>query len=128
MYRIGIPKHRSSRRHSTNTIIVFNGIILSLLFPPQMIMIDPKCCRIIRQIALPTTSPTSLVWGGANLNTLFVTSSRCGYNMDDTSVNPSEGAVLEINGLGAKGIPMKKLNLSQKLVSRMTNGCASLLI
>jgi hypothetical protein len=42
-------------------------------------------------------NPTSCAFGGANLPTLFVTSTRFGLARHETAANPAEGALLALN-------------------------------
>jgi sugar lactone lactonase YvrE len=53
-----------------------------------------------RRIDLPAAQPTSCVFGGADLSTLYITSARMGLE----SPGPLDGAVLAIQP-GVKGLP-----------------------
>jgi hypothetical protein len=46
---------------------------------------------------LDIKNPTSCAFGGANLPTLFVTSTRFGLARHETAANPAEGALLALN-------------------------------
>ncbi len=60
--------------------------------------------REVRSIALPVTRPTSLCFGGAGLDTLFVTSMRHGLSDDELSAQPEAGNLFAVRGIGT-GLP-----------------------
>lgn len=56
-----------------------------------------------RIVPLPVKAPTSCAFGGSDLTTLFVTSSRFGMTADEIAANPAEGALLALDvGVGGK--------------------------
>jgi sugar lactone lactonase YvrE len=52
--------------------------------------------RVDRTIELPVSNPTSCCFGGPDLTTLYVTSSRFARTAEQLAANPKEGAVLAI--------------------------------
>lgn len=60
--------------------------------------------RVEREITLPVQRPTSCTFGGAALDTLYITSARVG--LDDTALakGPQAGAMFAIQDAGVKGI------------------------
>lgn len=59
--------------------------------------------RIVRTIEMPVRHPTSIAFGGPDLDVLFVTSiSRSTHLSDD---HPDAGGLFAIEGLGVKGLP-----------------------
>lgn len=50
--------------------------------------------RIDRVVPVPVTNPTSCVFGGPDLRTLYVTSARSGLSPEQLAKNPLEGALL----------------------------------
>jgi L-arabinonolactonase len=59
--------------------------------------------RVERVIALPATHPTSLCFGGAQLDKAFVTSLSKSTNLSGD--RPQDGALFELSGLPAPGLP-----------------------
>lgn len=57
-------------------------------------------------IALPARDVTSAMWGGPNLDILFVTTSRISLSDEDKKKFPAAGSVFAIKNLKAKGLPM----------------------
>lgn len=62
-------------------------------------VIDPVRGDILEEIALPVSRPTSCVFGGADLSTLFVTSASIGVGEDEALA----GSLFAITGLSARG-------------------------
>lgn len=65
----------------------------------QVAQYDPDG-RLVRTIALPVSCPLMCTFGGSDLSTLFVTSSRALAGPDE----PLAGSVFAIHGLDAQGI------------------------
>lgn len=64
-------------------------------------MPDGRCAREIR---LPTLRPTSVMFGGPDLATLYVTSMRFGLSQDQLAEQPLAGALFQID-VGVAGLP-----------------------
>jgi L-arabinonolactonase len=60
--------------------------------------------RLDRTIELPVSFPSSVMFGGADLDTIFVTSIN-GTLAGRTSSEPEAGALYAVSGLGIKGLP-----------------------
>jgi sugar lactone lactonase YvrE len=60
--------------------------------------------RLDAAIALPTTNPTSPVFGGPDLRTLYITTARHRLTPDQLAAEPLAGAVLTL-GPGVQGLP-----------------------
>jgi len=60
-----------------------------------------------RKIDLPVPRPTSCIFGGPRLETLFVTSASQGLSEDQLQQYPLSGAVFAIEGLG-QGMPVPR--------------------
>jgi L-arabinonolactonase len=59
--------------------------------------------RIVRSIEMPVGHPTSVSFGGPDLDVLFVTSISRSTNLSDD--HPDAGGLFAIEGLGVKGLP-----------------------
>jgi L-arabinonolactonase len=67
---------------------------------------------LVRRIALPIRHPTSIVFGGPDLDILYVTSiSRSTTLVDD---HPDAGGLFAIEGLGVKGVPPQRFRCALK--------------
>ena len=60
--------------------------------------------RLDRYFDLPCRAPTSCTFGGPDLETLFVTSSRFGLSAEETRAHPEDGALFALD-VGARGLP-----------------------
>ena len=57
--------------------------------------IDPEG-KLVEEIALPVTNPTSCCFGGENNSILYVTSARAALSKEVLGKNPYEGSVIAI--------------------------------
>jgi len=64
---------------------------------------DPQG-RLVRRIDLPTLYPTMCTFGGAELDTLYVTTARRFLDAAQLAAQPLAGALFALRGLGAKGL------------------------
>ncbi|XP_036345033.1 regucalcin-like, partial [Rhagoletis pomonella] len=67
--------------------------------------VNPSTGEVLLEIKLPTKQITSAAWGGPNLDILYVTTSA----INDQPA--PAGTTFKVTGLGAKGLPMSKLQL-----------------
>jgi sugar lactone lactonase YvrE len=59
-----------------------------------------------RRIPVPVANPTSVAFGGADLDTLYVTSMRTApMSREPASLGPLAGTILAVHGVGARGVP-----------------------
>ncbi|AQZ53029.1 SMP-30/gluconolactonase/LRE family protein [Martelella mediterranea] len=77
--------------------------------------------RLIRRFAAPTDLPSSLAFGGASLDRLFVTSIRDSRTGRAVSTHPDGGIVFAIDGTGATGIAEKRFELSTQILKSGTD-------
>jgi sugar lactone lactonase YvrE len=61
--------------------------------------------RLARRIELPTLHPTMCTFGGAGLDTLYVTTARRFLDAAQLAAQPLAGALLAVRGLGSRGLP-----------------------
>lgn len=71
----------------------------------QVIKIDSRSGKLLEQHKLPTSKVTSVAWGGHDLSTLYVTTSRRGLTQAEIEQQPDAGSVFAIEGTGSKGLP-----------------------
>jgi len=57
---------------------------------------DPRTGRLLEQISLPVLQPSSCIFGGADLNELYVTSARKGLSQEKLQEYPLSGGVFKI--------------------------------
>jgi len=69
-----------------------------------VVCFDPDTGERLAEIRLPVARPTSCVFGGEGLDTLYITSAKKGLDADDLALQPLAGALFGVDGLGIKGI------------------------
>lgn len=73
----------------------------------QIVRITPDGQRD-RSVGLPTSRPTSVAFGGADLRTLFVTSMKLGLSEDQQKAEPMSGDIFAIEGLETQGLALPR--------------------
>lgn len=58
---------------------------------------------MFQRIPLPARDVTSAIWGGPNLDILFVTTSRVSLSVEEKLYYPAAGSVFAITNLKTKG-------------------------
>ncbi|XP_012288542.1 regucalcin-like isoform X2 [Orussus abietinus] len=71
----------------------------------QVIVVNPDEGKLVKTIPINASQVTSVTWGGANLNELYVTSARIGLSADEIKKYPHSGSTFRITDLGARGYP-----------------------
>ncbi|XP_004931346.1 regucalcin [Bombyx mori] len=71
----------------------------------KVIKIDSRAGKLLEQHKLPAQKVTSVMWGGHDLSTLFVTTSRVGLTPVEQAQQPEAGSLFAIEGTGSKGLP-----------------------
>ncbi|CAH0596361.1 unnamed protein product [Chrysodeixis includens] len=71
----------------------------------KVIKIDSRAGKLLEQHKLPAAKVTSVMWGGHDLSTLFVTTSRVGLTPAEINQQPEAGSLFAIEGTGSKGLP-----------------------
>ncbi|CAG9839071.1 unnamed protein product [Diabrotica balteata] len=90
--------------------IDLNGNLWIALFGGHYVLqVNPVTGEIIRKIKMPATYITSVIWGGNNFETLFVSTSRLQLNREQLEKEPEAGSIFAVKGLGIKGL---RLNMA----------------
>ena len=61
---------------------------------------------LVRRIDMPIRHPTSVAFGGPDLDILYVTSISRSTNLADD--HPDAGGLFAVEGLGVKGVPPQR--------------------
>lgn len=93
----GLPDGMTIDKDGNLWIAIFNGY--------KVIKIDPrKPETLLQTIKIPAKQVTSVVWGGVDLDVLYVTSAS--FTVDGVELPPPyHGATFQVTGLGTKGLP-----------------------
>ncbi|KAJ8918800.1 hypothetical protein NQ315_011084 [Exocentrus adspersus] len=71
-----------------------------------------------RVIPLPARDVTSAMWGGPDLDILFVTTSRHSLKENEKLQQPGAGSVFAITNLGTKGLPVFTADIIDSIAKR----------
>lgn len=71
----------------------------------QVIQVDPGSGKLLQRVDIPALNVTSVAWGGAGLDELFVTSAFDGMSREQLQSLPMAGCTFRVTGLGARGFP-----------------------
>lgn len=69
-----------------------------------VVNVDPQTGSVLRFLQLPVDKVTSVTFGGPNLDTLYVTTSKRGQNMKKLIEQPYSGYIFAVHGLGVHGL------------------------
>ncbi|KAE8750657.1 regucalcin-like [Frankliniella occidentalis] len=69
----------------------------------QVIKVDPVAGRLLQQVPIPASRVTSVVFGGRDLSTLYVTTMNKGLSPEQLREQPAAGSVFAVTGLGTTG-------------------------
>lgn len=89
-------------------VAVFNGA--------RVLRIDPASGALLSALEIPAKQVTSVAFGGADLDELYVTTA-CVFlpddplAADDRAKYPDSGAVFRVTGLGVRGFPGRPARL-----------------
>ncbi|XP_017775285.1 PREDICTED: putative sugar lactone lactonase YvrE [Nicrophorus vespilloides] len=72
----------------------------------SVLQIDSRTWRILRRIAIPGRYVTSVMFGGRDLEVLFVTTSRVQMNAEQRLQQPAAGSLFAVTNLGTRGVPV----------------------
>ncbi|ENN83259.1 hypothetical protein YQE_00382, partial [Dendroctonus ponderosae] len=76
-----------------------------------VLKINPTNGTLLQVIALPARDITSTMWGGPDLDILFVTTSRIALTDDEKLIYPAAGSLFAITNLKTKGRPVFNADL-----------------
>jgi gluconolactonase len=69
-----------------------------------IIKANPKTGELLQVIGLPARDVTSAIWGGPDLDILFVTTARVSLTAEERKLYPSAGSVFAITNLKTSGL------------------------
>lgn len=93
----GIPDGMTIDAEDKLWVAVFDG--------GKVLRVDPSTGKIVSTVDIPAPKVTSVAFGGANLDELFVTTARMGMSKEMREKYPDSGCTFRVTGLGVKGLP-----------------------
>lgn len=85
------------------TVDAEGGLWVAEIGAGQVVRFDTTG-REIGAVSVPVTRPTSVIFGGANMRTMFITSMRFSLSEDEQRQQPEAGSVFALNA-GVAGLP-----------------------
>ncbi|CAH1102762.1 unnamed protein product [Psylliodes chrysocephalus] len=112
--------------HKTNITGVPDGMTIddednlyvALYGGGAIIKINPKTGELLNIIAIPSRDVTSAMFGGPNLDILFVTTSKISLTPEELLQWPAAGSVFAVKNLNAKGLPAFTADIIDSIPSR----------
>lgn len=93
------------------TIDIDDNLWIALYGGGAIIKADPKTGELLQVVALPARDVTSAIWGGPDLDILYVTTSRVSLTSDEKKYYPEAGSVFAVTNLFTKGRPVFNANI-----------------
>lgn len=85
------------------TIDENDNLWVALYGGSSVIQVNPKTGALLKKVPIPVRDITSTMFGGPNLDVLFVTTSRVNLSPQERVQYPKAGSVFKITNLGVKG-------------------------
>ncbi|RZF39123.1 hypothetical protein LSTR_LSTR013858 [Laodelphax striatellus] len=85
------------------TIDRWNNLWIACWGGSRVIQVDPQRSQLLKTILMPVERVTSVTFGGALLDTLYVTSMRTGLNQTQLRAQPMAGTTFAVTNLGTRG-------------------------
>lgn len=89
----------------STVIMKFNKRNQHLLLHFQILRINPDTGKVLQTLKLPSLQITSAVFGGPNLEDLYITSAKVAFTKEMEEKYPLAGSTFRVTGLGVKGTP-----------------------
>nr|CAD7194926.1 unnamed protein product [Timema douglasi] len=77
----------------------------------QVIQVNPRTGQLLSTVSVPSPQTTSVVFGGENLDELYITSANNHLSQEEQKKYPYAGYTFRVTGVGAKGYPMEEIQL-----------------
>lgn len=90
---------------SITCIMKFMEKTQHLLLHFQILRINPNTGKVLQTLKLPSLQITSAVFGGPNLEDLYITSAKVAFTKEMEEKYPLAGSTFRVTGLGVKGTP-----------------------
>jgi sugar lactone lactonase YvrE len=86
------------------TIDVNGNLWLAVFGGGKVLHINPNTGKVLGHVELPTLNITSVAFGGANLDTLYITCAQHDLSKEQLAAQPLAGSLFQVTNTGTKGI------------------------
>ncbi|KAJ8941546.1 hypothetical protein NQ318_011503, partial [Aromia moschata] len=84
----------------------------------SVVKVNPATGDLLKVVPIPARDVTSTMWGGPDLDVLFVTTSRRNLNEAERMQQPGAGSVFAVTNLGTKGLPVYTADIIDSIPKR----------
>uniref|UniRef100_A0A6P7FLT3 Regucalcin n=1 Tax=Diabrotica virgifera virgifera TaxID=50390 RepID=A0A6P7FLT3_DIAVI len=102
------------------TIDTEDNLYIALFGGGSVIKVNPATGKLLKVIAIPARDVSSVMWGGPNLDILFVTTSDRNLSPSERIQYPAAGSVFAVTGLKAKGFEAHTADIIDELPKQKT--------
>ncbi|XP_018579915.1 regucalcin isoform X2 [Anoplophora glabripennis] len=88
----------------------------------SVIKANPTTGELLKVVPIPARDVTSAMWGGPDLDILFVTTSKHSLSDTEKVQQPGAGSVYAITNLGTKGLPVFTADIIDSIAKRRPSG------
>ncbi|XP_063931105.1 regucalcin-like [Zophobas morio] len=92
-----------------------DNLWVALYSGSAVIKVDPKTGYLLQIVAIPAEAVTSVIWGGQNLDVLYITTSRYRLNKEQRLKQPYAGSVFALTDLGTGGVKGFKADIVDEI-------------
>ncbi|XP_060528425.1 regucalcin-like [Cylas formicarius] len=85
------------------TIDTDDNLWIALYGGGSVIKVDPRSGELLQVVPIPARDVTSTMWGGPNLDILYVTTSKVSLTEEELKEYPGAGSLYAVTNLGAQG-------------------------
>ncbi|KAG5884309.1 hypothetical protein JTB14_006317 [Gonioctena quinquepunctata] len=96
-----------------------DNLYICLYAGGSVVKVNSTSGKILQVIALPARDVTSAMWGGPNLDILFVTTSSHSLTPLEKLQFPAAGSLFAIKNLKAKGLPVFTADIIDKIPEKL---------
>lgn len=100
-----LKNHNINAHPDGMTIDIEDNLWIALYGGGSIIKINPSTNKLLERIPIPALCVTSVMWGGPNLDILFVTTSKKSLTKEEIRQQPGAGCVYALKDLGTRGVP-----------------------
>ncbi|VEN44279.1 unnamed protein product [Callosobruchus maculatus] len=99
-----------------------DNLYIALYGGGAVLKVNPTTRKLLKVIPIPARDVTSAMFGGPNLDILFVTSSRVSLTAKERLFYPAAGSLFAVKNLKAKGLPAFTADIVDGVTKRLHSG------
>ncbi|CAH1996593.1 unnamed protein product [Acanthoscelides obtectus] len=96
-----------------------DNLYIALYGGGAILKVNPTTKKLLKVIPIPARDVTSAMFGGPNLDILFVTTSRVSLSANERLFYPAAGSLFAVKNLKAKGLPAFTADVADGVTKRL---------